>query len=183
MQATAYKIDIPRAEVDDLKQRLKHARLPDPTRGDREWARGVPREYLSELSNYWQHRFDWRRQEAALNEHDQFMTVIDGQPIHCFRIKSPNPNALPLLLAHGWPSSSIEFLKLVGPLTDPAAHGADAKDSFDLVLPTTPGFGLSSPVADDWDSMRTARAYRDLMTALGYDRYGVHGGDIGADIV
>jgi pimeloyl-ACP methyl ester carboxylesterase len=179
----SYKIEIPRADVEDLAQRLKHARFPYVARGDREWSRGVPREYLSELANYWQHRFDWRQQEAALNQHAQVSMTIDDQPIHCFHIKSRNKNAMPLLLAHGWPSSSVEFLKLVGPLTDPAAHGGDPDDAFHLVLPTTPGFGLSSPVGDDWDAMRTARAYRELMTRLGYERYGAHGGDIGADIL
>jgi pimeloyl-ACP methyl ester carboxylesterase len=181
MQLRPHKIAIPQADVDDLARRLEHTRWPDPTHAGQDWSRGVPLAYLRRLAAYWQ-RFDWRRCEAELNAHDQLVAEVDGQPIHCFHVKSKVPGAFPLLLAHGWPSSSIEFLKLVGPLTDPEAHGGKPGDAFHVVLPTTPGFGLSSPVTDDWHSPRTARAYSQLMKALGYRRYGVHGGDIGADI-
>ena len=179
MQLRPYKIDIPQADVDDLEARLMRVRWPHPARNGQDWSRGVPYAYLKELVDHWLHRFDWRRQEAALNKHDQFLAEIDGQLIHCFHVKSKAPNAMPLLMAHGWPSSSIEFVKLVEPLVNPP----DRKNAFDLVLPTTPGFGLSSPVTDDWDAPRTARACSQLMKMLGYKRYGVHGGDIGADIV
>jgi pimeloyl-ACP methyl ester carboxylesterase len=179
MKIQPYKIDIPQIDIDDLKQRLMRARWPHPTQNGQDWSRGVPYAYLKELVDHWLHRFDWRTHEARLNAHDQIVAEVDGQRIHCFHIKSKAPNAMPLLCAHGWPSSSIEFLKLVEPLTNPP----DAKHAFDLVLPTTPGFGLSSPVVDDWDAPRTARAYSEIMKALGYKRYGVHGGDIGADII
>lgn len=183
LELNSYQIAIPQPDVDDLKRRLRDARWPDRRRNGQDWSRGVPQAYLEKLAFYWQRSFDWRRQEAALNAHDQRIAEVDGQRIHLFHVKSREPRAMPLLLVHGWPSSSIEFLKLVGPLTDPRAHGGRPEDAFDVVLPTTPGFGLSSPVTDDWDAIRTARAYRAIMRALGYERYGAHGGDIGADII
>lgn len=160
----------------DLAQRLKDARWPDAVNA-KGWERGIPQDYLKKLSHYWQHNFDWRKQEVWLNSFDQFTAQIDDQTIHFFHIKSPHADALPLLMMHGWPSSNIEFLKMVQPLTNPKSGQA-----FHLVLPTTPGFGLSSPVKGDWHAVRVAKAYSSLMAKLGYAKYGVQASDIGADI-
>jgi pimeloyl-ACP methyl ester carboxylesterase len=142
----------------------------------------VPVAYARKLAEYWLQAFDWRKQEAWLNSYDQFMVEIDGQPIHFFHVKSREENALPLMLLHGWPSSNVEFVNLIDALIDPAAHGGKAEDAFHVILPTTPGFGLSSPMKEHWDAMRTASAYSQLMKELGYERWGVHGGDVGSDI-
>jgi pimeloyl-ACP methyl ester carboxylesterase len=167
-----FKINISQKEINDLYKRLNSTRLSDTSQRE-DWSRGVPQAYLKKLTKYWISGFDWKKQEAKLNKIPQFTAEIDGQIIHFFHIKSKEKNAMPLLIAHGWPSSNIEFLKLIEPLSD----------SFDLVLPTTPGFGLSSPVVGNWDAVRTAKAYATLMRELGYSSYGAGGGDIGADIV
>jgi epoxide hydrolase len=183
-----FRIDVPQAAIDDLRDRLARTRWPEAVgRGDGEpddgWSRGVPADYLRDLAEYWATGFDWRAQEAALNRHPQFTTVIDGQPIHFLHVRSPEPDALPLVVTHGYPSSFAEFLDLVGPLTDPRAHGGDPADAFHLVVPSLPGFGFSSPLAGPgWEASRTARAWTELMRRLGYERYGAHGGDIGAGV-
>ncbi|MGH2569269.1 MAG: epoxide hydrolase family protein [Bacteroidota bacterium] len=176
-----YNINIPRAQLDDLQKRLKNVRWPDEVQGSG-WERGVPLAYAKKLTDHWLHTFDWRAQEAKLNKYEQFIAEIDGQPIHFFHVKSKEKNALPLMLLHGWPSSSIEFINMIDLLTDPVAHGGKSEDAFHVVLPTTPGFGLSSPMKEHWDAMRTARAYSELMKELGYKKWGVHGGDVGSDI-
>lgn len=180
MQIKPYKINIPQAQLEDLKDRIKNARWPHEIK-DSNWNRGVPLPYLKKLADHW-HKLDWRKQEDWLNKYDQFMAEVDGQPIHFFHVKSKEPNALPLMLLHGWPSSNIEFVKMIDHLTDPVAHGGKAEDAFHVVLPTTPGFGLSSPMAEHWDAQRTAAAYSKLMQELGYTKWGVHGGDVGSDI-
>jgi epoxide hydrolase len=180
-----YTLDIADAQLDDLHERLRRTRWPSSTESaedDAGWDRGVPHSYARKLADYWLHTFEWRKQEAWLNRYPQFMADVDGQSIHFFHVKSREPNALPLMLLHGWPSSSVEFVGLIDRLTDPVAHGGSAADAFHVVLPTTPGFGLSSPLVGHWHAMRTADAYCRLMHELGYENWGVHGGDIGADI-
>lgn len=181
MAIKPYKIAIKQSDVNDLKDRLKNARWPHAVKASG-WDRGVPQDYLKKLTDYWLHKFDWRKAEAELNKYDQYMAEIDGQNIHFFHVKSKEASALPLMLLHGWPSSNIEFVKLIDQLTDPVAHGGKAEDAFHVVLPTTPGFGLSGPMTEHWDAMRTASAYSKLMQALGYQKWGLHGSDVGADI-
>ncbi|WP_216216103.1 epoxide hydrolase family protein [Amycolatopsis aidingensis] len=174
-----FRIEIPQAKLDDLHRRLENTRWPDEVPGAG-WARGVPVGYLKELAEYWRGTFDWRAMEARLNELPQFTTEIDGANIHFVHVTSPEPDATPLLITHGWPSSFVEFLDVIGPLTDPRAHGGDPADAFHLVIPTIPGFGFSgSPAAAGWDHYRVARAWKELMSRLGYRRYVAQGGDWG----
>jgi epoxide hydrolase len=178
-----FRIAIDQADLDDLRARLARTRWPAPDLPDVGWRRGVPRAYLERLADYWRTGYDWRAQEARLNAWPQFTTAIDGQTIHFLHVRSPEPGALPLVLTHGYPSSVAEFLQLIGPLTDPRAHGCDPADAFHLVVPSLPGFGFSTPVHEvGWESARTARAWVELMRRLGYGRYGAHGGDIGAGV-
>ena len=177
-----FRVNIPQADLDELRDRLGRARWPAEVPGAG-WSRGVPLDYLQDLAGWWRDGFDWRAQEARLNQVPQFTTVIDGQPIHFLHARSPEPDALPLVVTHGYPGSVVEFLDLVGPLTDPRAHGGDPADAFHLVAPSLPGFGFSSPVEEPgWAMGRTARAWVELMARLGYDRYGAQGGDIGAGV-
>ena len=178
-----FRIDIPQADLDDLHDRLARTRWPHEIAGVG-WERGIPLGYVRKLAAYWRDGFDWRAQEAQLNEIPQFTTEIDGQRIHFLHVRSPEPDALPLLISHGYPSSVVEFLEIVGPLSDPRAHGGEAADAFHLVIPSLPGFGFSTPVREPgWDLARTTNAFAELMGRLGYDRYGAHGGDIGAGVV
>jgi pimeloyl-ACP methyl ester carboxylesterase len=178
---TPFQIDIPDADLDDLRARLAATRLPAPLPGD-DWATGVPSAELKRLAKAWQ-KHDWRATEARLNGFPQITTVIDGQTIHAVHVVSPVEGALPLLLTHGWPGSFLEFVDLIGPLTDPAAHGGDAADAFSVVIPSLPGFGFSTPLVEaDWGLDRIARAWAELMTRLGYERFAVQGGDIGAGV-
>jgi pimeloyl-ACP methyl ester carboxylesterase len=180
MTIRPFRIDIPQADLDDLRERLASTRWPDELPGVG-WGRGVPLGYLKELAECWHTSYDWRKHEARLNAFPQFTTEIDGQNIHFLHIRSPEPNALPLILTHGWPGSFIEFLKLIGPLAEPRAHGGDAADAFHLVIPSVPGFGFSGPARETgWTTERTARAWAELMKRLGYKRYGAQGGDTGA---
>jgi pimeloyl-ACP methyl ester carboxylesterase len=143
----------------------------------------VPLGYLKELAGYWRDGYDWRAQEARLNQVPQFVTEVDGQPVHFLHARSPEPGALPLVITHGYPGSVVEFLDAIGPLTDPRAHGGDPADAFHVVAPSLPGFGFSTPVREPgWAMTRTARAWAELMARLGYERYGAQGGDIGAGI-
>jgi pimeloyl-ACP methyl ester carboxylesterase len=140
-------------------------------------------EYLAALTEYWRDSYDWRAQEAGLNKFPQFTTEIDGQTIHFLHVRSPEPDALPLIVTHGYPSSVAELTGILGPLTDPRAHGGDPADAFHVVAPSLPGFGFSTPLSDGgWELTRTARAWVELMARLGYERYGAHGGDIGAGV-
>jgi pimeloyl-ACP methyl ester carboxylesterase len=175
-----FRIEVPAAEIDDLRARLAATRWPDPLPGDG-WRNGVPVDWLRQLADYWRTGYDWRRNEAALNELPQYTTRIDGQRVHFLHIRSPEPDALPLVLTHGWPGSVVEFLDVIGPLSDPRAHGGEPADAFHLVIPALPGFGFSGPTADGgWDTARIARAWAELMARLGYDRFGAQGGDVGA---
>jgi len=175
-------VEIPQADLDDLHDRLARTRWPDELPGVG-WSRGVPLGYLQELAGYWRDGYDWRGQEARLNQLPQFTTEIDGQRIHFLHVRSPEADALPLIVTHGYPGSVVEFLDLVGPLTDPRAHGGDPADAFHLVVPSLPGYGFSTPVREPgWAMGRTSRAWVELMARLGYDRYGGQGGDIGAGV-
>ncbi|MDR7382140.1 epoxide hydrolase family protein [Promicromonospora iranensis] len=171
---TPFRINIPQADVDDLGDRLARTRrpLPVPGRDDRtDFSRGIPRSYLTELAEYWRDGFDWRAQEAKLNEHEQFTTVVDGQTFHVVHVRSANPGAVPLILNHGWPGSFVEYQRLVPLLTD----------EFHVVIPSLPGFGFSTPLSGTgWEVARTSEAYAEIMTRLGYERFAAHGSDIGA---
>ena len=177
-----FQIHIPQADLDDLAGRLAGTRWPDSLPGAG-WERGVPADYLRELAEYWQKSFDWRAAEARLNAYPQYTTQIDGQKIHFLHVKSPEPDATPLLLLHGWPGSFVEFVHVIGPLSDPRGHGAADAPAFDLVIPSLPGFGFSGPVTEPgWGPRRMASALAALMGRLGYERYGAQGGDYGAFI-
>ena len=175
-----FRIDVPQAELDELSARLAVTRWPGEVTGAGT-SYGMPLAVVQQLAERWRSGYDWRAHEAELNEIPQFTTVIDGQNIHFLHVRSPEPGARPLLLLHGWPGSVVEFLGLIGPLTDPRAHGADPSVAFDVVVPSLPGFGFSVPVTEPgWDSARMARAFATLMTTLGYEQWGMAGGDIGA---
>ncbi|MEV0887835.1 epoxide hydrolase family protein [Streptomyces microflavus] len=176
-----FRIAIPQAQLDDLRRRLDATRWPDELPGVG-WDRGVPLGYLKELTEYWRTSFDWRAAEAQLNAHPQFVEEIDGAQVHFLHVTSPEPEATPLLLTHGWPGSIAEFLDVIGPLTDPRAHGGDPADAFHLVIPSIPGYGFSTLSETGWDTPRIARAWAELMARLGYDRYVAQGGDAGAVI-
>jgi pimeloyl-ACP methyl ester carboxylesterase len=181
-QIRPFRIEIPQADLDDLRARLASTRWPATPRVD-DWSRGVPAGYLKGLAEYWATGFDWRAHEAALNEIPQFSTEIDGQTTHFFHVRSPEPDALPLILTHGWPSSPVEFLKLIGPLTDPRGHGADPADAFDVVLPSLPGYGFSNPIgAAGFNLFGVAQYWAQLMSRLGYQRYAAHGTDVGSGV-
>jgi pimeloyl-ACP methyl ester carboxylesterase len=186
-----FRIDIPQTDLEDLQDRLARTRwtneLPLDTGGPQTgpvppgWEYGVPLEYVKNLVERWRTGYDWREWEARLNSHPQFTTTVDGQTIHFLHVRSPEPGALPLILTHGWPNTVLEYLGLVGPLTDPRAHGGDPADAFDVVIPSLPGFGFSGPTTETgWNARRTAKAWAELMQRLGYDRYGAHGNDAGA---
>jgi pimeloyl-ACP methyl ester carboxylesterase len=175
-----FTIEIPQADLDDLRQRLRRTRWPSEVPGAG-WSRGVPRDYLVELAGYWGGDYDWRRHEAELNRLPQFLTTVDGQRLHFLHLRSPEPAATPLLLLHGWPGSIVEFLDMIGPLCDPVAHGGDPADAFHLVIPSLPGYGFSGPISEPgWGDGRAAAALAELMRRLGYEPYGVQGGDVGA---
>ncbi|TKK74684.1 epoxide hydrolase [Kribbella jiaozuonensis] len=177
-----FTIDIPQSTLDDLAAKLASARLPAPLPGD-DWDTGVPVSWLSTLVDYWRTSYDWRAAEKELNSYPQFTTEIEGQRIHFLHVRSAEPDALPLLLTHGWPGSIVEFLDLIGPLTDPVAHGGQASDAFHVVIPSLPGFGFSGPVpTSGWSRERVGQVWALLMEELGYERYGVQGGDIGGAV-
>ena len=177
-----YSISVPQADIDDLRERLARTRWARDLPGTG-WERGVPAGYLRELADYWAKEYDWRACEAALNALPQFITTIDGASVQFLHLRSAQPDATPLLLLHGWPGSIVEFLEMISPLTDPAAHGGDPADAFHLVIPSLPGYGFSGPLTETgWTDGRTAAALAELMDRLGYDRYGVQGGDVGAFI-
>ena len=175
-----FRIEIPQADLDDLRDRLHRTRWPDELPGGG-WTRGVPLGYLQELAGYWADGYDWRKQEAELNQYPQFTTTIDGANVHFLHVRSPEPDALALILTHGWPGSIVEFLDVIRPLADPRAHGGDPADAFHLVIPSIPGYGFSGPNREaGWTTDRVAKAWMQLMARLGYARYGAQGGDWGA---
>jgi microsomal epoxide hydrolase len=179
---SAFRVDIPQAELDDLRRRLDTTRWPDEL-PDAGWDYGIPLAYLKELATYWRDSYDWRVHESRLNEFPQYTTTIDGQNVHFLHVRSAEENATPLIVTHGWPGSVVEFLDIIGPLTDPVAHGGRAEDAFHLVIPSIPGFGFSGPTTEKgWGVDRVARAWAELMSRLGYERYGAQGGDWGSGI-
>jgi len=177
-----HPLEAPQADLDDLADRLVRTRWPiGPT--DNDWSRGVPQDDLRELADRWRSAFDWRAVEAELNRWNPTMATVDNQDILVLHADSPEPGALPLVLNHGYPSSVVEFLEVMGPLSDPAAHGANPEDAFHVIAPSLPGFGLSPPVQEHgWTSARMANAFAAIVRRLGYQRYGVAGGDVGAGV-
>ena len=177
-----FHVHVPDEDLADLRQRIAATRWPSQELvADR--SQGVQLATIQELTRYWATDYDWRRCEAKLNALPQFTTEIDGVGIHFIHVKSPHENAMPLIITHGWPGSVIELLEVVGPLTNPAAHGGRAEDAFDLVLPSLPGYGFSAEPAEvGWDPGRVARAWDELMHRLGYTRYVAQGGDVGSSV-
>ena len=179
---TPFRIAASEAELADLRSRLRSTRWPEKeTVGD--WSQGVPLGYVQELCRYWAQEYDWRDRERRLNALPQFRTEIDGLGIHFVHVRSPEPAAVPLVLTHGWPGSVTEFAKVIGPLTDPVAHGGDASDAFHVVCPSLPGYGFSDkPAAPGWGIERIADAWTVLMARLGYARFAAQGGDWGTSV-
>ena len=177
-----FHLAVPEAELAELRTRLERVRWPDrETVAD--GSQGPPLAKIQALCTHWSDRYDWRRCESLLNGLGSSRTEIDGLGIHFLHVRSPEPNALPLLMTHGWPGSVLEFRKVIGPLTNPVAHGGDARDAFHLVLPSLPGFGFSDrPTSTGWGPSRIAEAWADLMRRLGYDRWVAQGGDWGAAV-
>jgi pimeloyl-ACP methyl ester carboxylesterase len=180
VEITPFTVNVPDADVRDLQQRLANTRWPAEPVSD--WSRGVPPSYARKLADTWADRYDWRAEEARLNTFPQFTATVDGQAIHFAHVRSNVGGATPLLLAHGYPSSFVEFTRMIGPLVDPEAHGGRAEDAFHVVVPSIPGFGFSEPAVPGWGIQRTASAFDAIMQELGYERYGVSGGDVGAGI-
>jgi len=179
---TPFRVAVPQALLDDLQQRLALTRWPDRETGPG-WSQGVPLQRMQDVVRYWQRTYDWRRAEAKLNAFPQFRTEIDGLGIHFLHVRSKHEHALPLILTHGWPGSVFEFLKTIGPLVDPTAHGGKAEHAFHVVVPSLPGFGFSDrPRNKGWNVVRIAKAWGTLMARLGYTRWVAQGGDWGAGV-
>ena len=175
-----FTIDVAREQLADLRQRLSLTRWPDPAPVD-DWSQGLPLSYLQDLVAYWADGYDWEARQRYLNSFPHYLTEIDGLDVHFVHVRSPEPGAFPLILTHGWPGSFVEFLEAIGPLTDPAAHGGDRADAFDVVVPSLPGYAFSGkPSETGWGIERTAAAWAQLMARLGYARYGAQGGDWGS---
>jgi epoxide hydrolase len=177
-----FRIAVPDAVVNDLKSRLRNTRWPEAELVD-DWSQGAPLQWIKDVCGYWAEQYDWRKREAALNRFAQFTTDIDGLGIHFIHARSPNPQAMPLIITHGWPGSVVEFHKVIEPLVDPVAHGGKAADAFHVVCPSLPGFGFSAkPTATGWGVDRIAKTWAVLMNRLGYARYGAQGGDWGSAV-
>ena len=175
-----FTLAIPQDQLDDLNRRLDAARWPEKEPVD-DWSQGTPLAALQELVRYWRQDYDWRKCEARLNALGQFVTEIDGLDIHFLHVRSKHEGAKPLILTHGWPGSVIEFMGVIGPLTDPVAHGGRAEDAFHVVAPSLPGYGFSGkPTATGWNVARIGRAWAELMARLGYARWYAQGGDWGS---
>lgn len=181
-EVTPFRIEIPDAELRDLRERLGRTRWPEAETVI-DWSQGTPRTYVQELCRYWADGYDWRATEARLNGLPQFMTEFDGLRIHFVHVRSPHPEAFPVVITHGWPGSTVEFLKVIGPLTNPTAHGGSAGDAFHVVCPSLPGYGFGDkPTRPGWNVERIASVWIRLMARLGYERYGAQGGDWGTSI-
>lgn len=178
-----FRADIPEADIADLKSRIRATRWPEKETVSDE-SQGVRLETIQELARYWAGDYDWRKVEAKLNSYPNFLTEIDGLEFHFIHVRSKHENAVPLLIAHGWPGSVVEQLKLIEPLTNPTEHGGAEDDAFNLVIPSMPGYGFSGkPTAPGWNPERIARAYAQLMVRLGYEKYFTQGGDWGSIVV
>jgi pimeloyl-ACP methyl ester carboxylesterase len=176
----AFRIAASDAQLDDLRRRLRAARFPERECVD-DWSQGIPLAYVQDVCAYWAEKYDWRAREARLNRFPQFKTQIDGLGIHFLHVRSPHPEAMPLVVTHGWPGSIVEFHKVIEPLTNPTAHGGEARDAFHVVCPSLPGYGFSDkPARTGWSVQKIARAWAQLMPRLGYPRYAAQGGDWGA---
>ncbi len=174
-----FRIDVPDSVLEDLRERLSRTRFPDQIEAD--WIYGTELGYLRELCEYWRDSFDWRAQERLLNSFDQYKTKIDDIDLHFIHQRSSEPGAIPIVITHGWPGSVFEFYKIIGPLTDPVAHGGSAEDAFHVVCPSMPGYGFSSaPRKPGFGPGAVAETVAKLMAELGYERYGAQGGDWGA---
>ena len=180
MEITPFTVAVSDADVADLQSRLANTRWPVDVVSD--WSRGVPTSYARNLAETWATSYDWRAQEARLNSFPQFTATIDGQLFHFVHVRSNVAGATPLLLAHGYPSSFVEFTRMIESLVDPEAHGGRPEDAFHVVIPSLPGFGFSAPPVPGWGIQKSANAFDQIMQALGYERYGVSGGDVGAGI-
>lgn len=179
---TPFSISVDDAVLDDLRDRLARTRWPEAEVVD-DWSQGIPLSYVQDICAYWADEYDWRATEARLNSFPQFKTEIDGLGIHFVHVRSPHDDAMPLIMTHGWPGSIVEFHKVIGPLTDPTAHGGDAADAFHVVCPSLPGFGFSDkPTVTGWGTAKIAAAWNELMSRLGYGRYVAQGGDWGSAV-
>src|SRR5437879_7111205 len=179
---TPFRVEIGDDQLDDLRRRLAGARWPEPAPVT-DWSQGVPVDWLRDLCAYWQDGYDWRRCEKTLSGFPQFTTELDGLGIHFVHVQSPSPDALPLVMTHGWPGSVVEFLDVIAPLADPAAHGGDPADAFHVLCPSLPGSGLSDkPSRTGWRVEHIADGWAELMARLGYARYGAQGGDWGSAV-
>lgn len=179
-EVVPFTIAVAQADLDDLRSRLDRTRLPAPVPGEDDWLYGTPNSWLRDAVEAWK-AFDWRDVERRLDAFPNFRTEVDGQPLHLIHVRSPHPQATPLLLVHSYPGSVLDVVDMIGPLGDPVAHGGRAEDAFHVVVPSAPGFGWSTPVVDrGWTTERLARTFDVLMRRLGYDTYGVHGSDLGA---
>jgi pimeloyl-ACP methyl ester carboxylesterase len=179
---TPFRVEIGAETVADIRRRLRATRWPEAETVD-DWSQGAPLAYVQELCSYWADEYDWQAAEDRLNAFPQYRTTIDGQSIHFLHVRSPHPAAIPLVMTHGWPGSTVEFAKVVGPLADPPAHGGDADDAFHVVCPTLPGYGFSAkPASPGWGVERIGRAWAVLADRLGYDRIGAQGGDWGSSV-
>jgi pimeloyl-ACP methyl ester carboxylesterase len=180
--ARPYCVEIDPSAIDDLKQRLTNSRLPEKQTVS-DWSQGIPLDIVKEFSDYWRDDYDWFVCQERLNGYPQYLMELDGVDIHFLHIRSTEANARPLLMTHGWPGSVLEFIELVGPLTDPAKYGGDAQDAYHLVLPSIPGYGFSAkPTSADWTTEKIANVWDRLMVNLGYQRYFAQGGDWGGVI-
>ncbi len=179
---TPFRVDVPEADLEDLRERLRRTRWPEPETVD-DWSQGTPLAYVRELCRYWLEEYDWGAALARLNRFPQFRTTIDGLDIHFVHVRSPHEGAVPLIMTHGWPGSVAEFHKVIEPLADPAAAGGSAADAFHVVCPSLPGYGFSGkPARPGWGTQRIADAWDRLMARLGYPRYGAQGGDWGSRV-
>ena len=179
-EITPFRIAASDEELADLQRRLRATRWPDAQTVE-DWSQGIPLDYVKEVCSYWSEKYDWREREARLNQSPGFLSEIDGVDIHFLHIRSPEENAMPLVMTHGWPGSIVEFQKVIGPLCDPSAHGGDAADAFHIVCPTLPGYGFSGkPTQPGWGVDKIGGAWTKLMARLGYERYAAQGGDWGS---
>ncbi|HVI69773.1 MAG TPA: epoxide hydrolase [Magnetospirillaceae bacterium] len=182
MTIKPFTVSVSEADLETFKNRIKNARFPHEIRGQG-WKRGMPLAYTKRLASHWADTYDWRKHEAALNAFPQFIAQVDGQPIHFIHVRSKESQATPLMMVHGYPGSFVDFIKMIEPLTDPVKHGGEAKNAFDVVVPSLPGFGFSTPVKDaGWDINRTAKAFHAIMQQLDYKKYALHGSDVGAGV-
>ncbi len=179
-QIEPFSIEATDEQLADLAERLRRTRWPEAETVD-DWSQGVPSQWLREICEHWERDYDWREREARLNAWPQYRTEIDGLGIHFLHVPSPEPDATPLVMTHGWPGSVVEFTKVLGPLTDPRAHGGDPADAFEVVCPSLPGYAFSDqPTTTGWDVERIARVWAQLMARLGHERYLAQGGDWGS---